>query len=393
MRCKFMKIEIFSDSYLPGVGGTENVVINLAKALLNKKQKVAVACPKYKTDPQNLGYPVFRSKSFLVKKPQSYCAISSFDKKFKKDIEDFQPNIIHAHSVNDMLSRAIKLGKKLNVPVIATIHTKIKDCWLQDTKSHLITSIMLHNMKTLLNKVDVVTTVSYFMKEVLISYGIKKPIKVVRNGCAKPKCKNIESLKQDFKKKYNLTDDTLLFLSLGRVEKVKNLEFTLNMLAKYKNYNGNFKFFVVGMGSALNYYKKLTKKLGLENHVNFLGFVSETELNLILARSDLLLFTNTFDTDGLVVAEAACYETPSLVLKNTGPAERIRNNITGFTIENNLNSYLKTVVDVTSNHKLLKIVGENAFKQIPNSWDNISKQYLEIYEKQIAIKNNVRNKS
>lgn len=376
-----MNIEFFTDSYLPGVGGTENVVVNLCKTFKEQKHSVAVACPKYKTKEKELGFPVFRCKSLLVKKPQSYCAFSCFDKNFKKQIKDFNPSIIHAHSVNDMLSRAIKLGKELHVPVVATIHTKFKDCWLKDSKSHLITACMLSNMKKLLKKVDMITTVSYFMKEVLKSYGITKNIEVVRNGCAKEKCQNLEILKQQFKQKFKIADDTLVFLSVGRVERVKNLEFTLNMLSKFKDYNSNFVYYVAGMGNAIDYYKKLTKQLSLENNVKFLGFVMDDELELILARSDLLLFTNTFDTDGLVVAESACYQTPSVVLANSGSAERVLDGKTGFVVENNQDSYLAKMISITSNKNLLKTVSQNAFNTIPNTWQEVSKDYFDLYQK------------
>ena len=80
-----MKIEYFTDSYLPGMGGTEMAVVSLCKSLKDKHQ-VAVACPKYKTAPEDLGWPVFLCKSIMVKKPQSYCAFSSLDKSFKTKI-------------------------------------------------------------------------------------------------------------------------------------------------------------------------------------------------------------------------------------------------------------------------------------------------------------------
>ena len=74
-----MRIEIFSDAYLPGVGGSEIAVSNLARAL-NSEHEVAVACPRYKEEPEDLGFPVFTCKSVFVKKPSNYCAFSVLDK-------------------------------------------------------------------------------------------------------------------------------------------------------------------------------------------------------------------------------------------------------------------------------------------------------------------------
>ena len=377
-----MRIEFFSDSYLPGLGGTEVVVSSLAQSFC-KSEEVCVACPKYKDEPKNLGFKVFRSKSILIKKPANYCAFSSFDKKFKQDIEEFKPDVISVHSVNDMLSRAIKLGKKLNVPVVATIHTKFKDCWLQDTKSRLITACMLAGMKRKLRQVDLITTVSNNMKNILESYKLNVPIVVVKNGCQKQRCENIDVLRKDFNKHYHFDENVFTFLFVGRLDKVKNIDFSLKMLQMLKEKNIDFRFIIVGDGNYKNYYIKQTQKLGLSSHVWFLNAIDGNNIDEVYARSDLFLFPSLFDTDGLVVCEAACFKTPSVVIEKTGAAERIKNNETGFVVKNDLLDYFQTVQKIINDKKLLETVSQNAYNNLPQSWDEVAKKYKKVFEEQI----------
>lgn len=42
-----MKIALFTDSFLPGVGGTERAVLGLANAYLKLGEEVAVFCPDF----------------------------------------------------------------------------------------------------------------------------------------------------------------------------------------------------------------------------------------------------------------------------------------------------------------------------------------------------------
>lgn len=381
-----MKIEFFTDAYLPGMGGTEIGVANLASAF-SKKHDVCVACPRYKEEPKDLGFPVLLCKSLFVKKPANYCAFSCFDKKFKTDIENFKPDIISTHSVNDMLSRAIKLGKKLNVPIVSTIHTKFTQCWLQDTKSHIITACLLANMKKLLKKVDLITTVSNDMKRVLESYKLGVPIVVVKNGCRRSRCEKAQELKEKFNKNYHFDPDVFTFLYVGRLDKVKNIDFSLNMLKMLKDAKREFRFLIVGNGNFKDYFVKRTQKLGLEKNVWFLGELRDQNLDVVYSRSDLMLFPSLFDTDGLVVCEAACFKTPSVVVENTGPSERVEHNKTGFVVKNDLQNYFNTVVAIMDNKKLLEEVSQNAYDKLPESWEEASEKYLKVFEEQIAKKN------
>lgn len=385
-----MRIEIFSDAYLPGVGGSEIAVSNLALAL-NCEHEVAVACPKYKEEPEDLGFPVFTCRSVFVKKPSNYCAFSVFDKKFRKKIEDFKPDVIVTHSVNDMLSRAIKLAKKINVPIIATVHTKFHKCWLQDTKSHLITACLLSNMKKLLKKVDLITTVSNDVKQILLSYNLGVPIVVIKNGCRIERCQNVQELVEKFNKNYHFDPNVFTFLYVGRLDKIKNIDFTFEMLKKLKDAQKEFRFLIVGSGNYKKYYVERAKKLGIDDRVWFLGELKDRNLDIAYARGDLMLFPSLFDTDGLVVCEAACFKTPTLAVENTGPSERLSHNKTGFVIKNDLQNYYETVLSIMENKKLLEEVSQNAYDNLPQSWGEIAKQYLKVYAEEIKRKKQKSN--
>lgn len=384
-----MKVEIFTDSYLPGIGGTEKAVVGICNGLIQNGHQVAVACPKYKTLPPDLGYPVFRSKSLHLF-GQNYAALSSFSSKFKKQIKDFNPDIIHCNTVNDMLTRSLKLSKKLHIPVVATVHTKYKECYLHDSKSKIITYFLLKSMVRKLNKVDIITTVSNDMKNELIKYGVKNKIIIIKNGCDYLKNENIDESIILAKEHFKFENNPFIFLFVGRLEKIKNINFSLDMLAELKKEYSNFKFIIVGDGADKKHFVDKVATLGLSDNVIFSGVVKDKKiLNSIYAMSNLLLFPSTFDSDGLVVLEAASNKTPAIAIKGTGPSERITPDFNGFICENNLQSYLEKVKQIINNKDLLNLVSTNAYNTMLKTWDKVVPEYVAIYKKLLnKYKNN-----
>lgn len=387
-----MKVGIFTDSYLPGVGGTERAVEGVCKGLTENGHKVCVACPKYKEEPKDCGWPVYRAKSIHLGGP-NYAAFSSLSYKFKKDLEEFDPDIIHCHTVNDMLYRAIRLGKKKNVPVVATIHTKFEDCYLNDSKSRIVTYFLMKSMVNRLKKVDIITAVSHNIERTLREYGVKGEIRVVKNGCAiRPNCK-IEKFRNSGSRFLKTQDDEIIFLSVGRLTRLKNFDLSFKMLANLKKLRPDvkFKFVIAGSGPDEKYLKKQVSKQGLDNEVIFTGRVSDRLLKAIYARSDLFLFPSTFDTDGLVVVESACNKTPAIVIKGSGASERITHLHNGLVCEDSLEDYIKTILQVVDNRGCLNDLAINAYNELPKTWQEQSLDYIDIYNEMLEkFKNNTK---
>ena len=84
--------------------------------------------------------------------------------------------------------------------------------------------------------------------------------------------------------------------------------------------------------------------------------------------SDLLLFPSTFDTNGLVVREAAACATPSLLVRGSCAAEGVEDCKTGFLCMESAHSIKATLDNIMDNKALLKEVGKKAQSDIYISW-------------------------
>ena len=327
--------------------------------------------------------------------PENYrTALPNLDRKFYKEIKKRDFDIIHVHSPFTIGRYAIKLGKKLNVPVVATLHTQYKE----DFKR------VLHNFKPLVNfmvkyilkvynKADSVWTVNDASCEILRSYGYKGKIEVVRNGTDFTYPENASELIDRVNKLHNLEGQKNVFVFVGRVAFYKNLVLMLNALKILKEKGEDFKMLIIGDGFDRKEYEKMVEDAGLKDNYIFTGSVKDRALlQGYYLRSDLFLFPSTFDTSSLVPIEAAAHKLPTLLIEGCCTAENIVDNENGFLAKETAESYADRIIDIINNPELKEKVGETAHKTVYRTWNDVTDEVLEKYKKLIEEKKAKENK-
>lgn len=373
-----MKIALFTDSFLPGKGGTENAISNLVVALQDRGEKVRIYCPDYHQENQNFkDFSVFRVKSLMLTKNEMIVLPSLQRRQIENDVKNFDPDLLYFCSASGMAKTAVKLAKKLKKPLVATIHTKFHYAFYNSSKSRLLTHILIKSLAKKLNHCDCVTTVSNDMATCLKEYGYKGQPIVIRNGLKEiPKYTSQEK-----------SFDKYAFLFCGHVIKIKNIQFSLKCLAKLKCEHkfDNFVFNIAGSGNYQKKLEKLAKKLNIFENVNFLGYISDREeLNKIYSQSHLMLFPSYFDNDGLVVLESASNSTPTLALKGYGCGERIIDNETGFLAEYDEEDFANRLWKIINDKETYNFVRKNMANLKVKTWDEISKEYIECFQNVIS---------
>ena len=389
-----MKIALFTDSFLPGVGGTERAVLGLANAYLKLGEEVAVFCPDFnRHDDSEFAFPVFRCKSIKLS-PNDVCAFPSLSGKFKKKLKDFNPDIIHCHTVSPMAAYALKYAnnsKNKHLPsprrVIMTVHTKFKTAWECSVPSKAIVRAMVKDLRKKLYKADKVCVVSRDMIAELNSYGYDGEAAVIRNGAMFDKVDDIEKEKRLATEKYDLQNAENVLLFVGRIFRYKNLQFIFDALKLVKEKVPNFKILLTGKGDDEEYFKSYAEKLGLSANTIFTGEITDKALlSSIYSVGELFVFPSLFDNDPLTVVEAASRRVPAITIKNTGSSERITDGVNGFIAENNVEAFADKIVYLLNHKDELKQAGINAEKSIPKDWTQTAQEYLEIYKQVLQNK-------
>jgi 1,2-diacylglycerol 3-alpha-glucosyltransferase len=116
-----MKIAMFTNTYLPHVGGVARSVQTLEEACRAEGHEVRIVAPEFEgaqPSPRVLRVPAiqnFNGSDFCVRLP--------FPNLVRDFMEEFQPDIIHSHHPFLLGDSALREGWKMKVPVVFTHHT------------------------------------------------------------------------------------------------------------------------------------------------------------------------------------------------------------------------------------------------------------------------------
>ena len=193
--------------------------------------------------------------------------------------------------------------------------------------------------------------------------------------------------------KANGNEFTLLFVGQHRWEKnVRVIIDALRLLAEKKV---GFQMIFVGEGYASKDMKKIVREYGLTDKVIFTGLVTDrNKLKSIYACADLFVFPSLYDNSPLVIQEAAAFDIPSIILKNSSSAEGITDKVNGFLIDDNAQSLFKLISEVKKYPEVIKLAGEGARKSIYKPWEGIVEsvyqRYVEIIEENVHKRKSVK---
>jgi len=127
----------------------------------------------------------------------------------------------------------------------------------------------------------------------------------------------------------NFDNSEFIIISVGRLVHIKNFKLTILSFAKFlKNHKTikNIKLKIVGDGEERNKLEILTKDLGIEKYVEFVGKVTLHEVQEHFSKANLFLFP-TLENAGFVTLEAMSNSLPVIAMKYGGPEQFIKNNV------------------------------------------------------------------
>ena len=171
-----------------------------------------------------------------------------------------------------------------------------------------------------------------------------------------------------------------MFLFVGRMMWYKGLRISLDALAALMAQGRDFRMVFVGGGGDLDEVKEYASSLGLDGRVFFVGPVHDRDLiRAWYCRADMFLFPSTFDTNGLVVREAAACGLGSVLIKGSCAAEDVTDGQNGLLIEENAQSMAAMLSRLMNAPGTMARVGENAQKELYMSWGEAVARAYERY--------------
>jgi 1,2-diacylglycerol 3-alpha-glucosyltransferase len=377
-----MKIGFFTDVYPPQINGVATTVEELRGSLVARDHKVYIVVPSYPKF-KDICPNVLRLRSVRLWKNPELRVSYMFPDKILQKVLQLDVDIVHGFSGGATPSLGLTLAKLKRKPYVFTYNTR----WTKYThyilKGRVIKPKAVEQMvKLYCNVCTHIIAPAQYVKDELISFGVKKPITVIPNGVNIVKFKPLRN--NNLKEKLGLKENDKIVLCVARLAKEKSIDFLIRTFAKFSKDNPNAYFVIAGDGPERASLLKLIEKLKISNKIFLLGMIPYNDIPQIYNGADVFIFASQTETEGMIVPEAMSSGLPVLAVRDRVFEQFIESGKDGFLVEKNeevFNDYLNRLL---KDGNLRAEMGKNARSKIEQfSLDEIAKRFENLY-KQIA---------
>ena len=379
-----MNICLLNDSFPPVIDGVANVVMNYARVLTRDlNENVVVGTPRYPDVSYEgypykvIAYPSFDTTDFV----KGYRTGNPLSIREIAQMSEFGPDIIHTHCPAASTVMARILRRDTGAPIVFTYHTKFDVDIARAVGDGFLKQETIKTMISNIEACDDVWVVSEGAGENLRSLGYEGEYRVMNNGVDFPKGRGDESLVKELSTEYSLPEGVPVFLFVGRIMKYKGLPIIVDAMKILADRNVDYRMVFVGGGADAEEMQAKVSEYGIGDSVIFTGPIHERDkLRAWNTRADLFLFPSVYDTNGIVVREAAACGLASVLIKDSCAAEGITHDRNGFIIEENAHSMAALLEEASKDLSHLSQVGQNAMDEIYISWDESVRDARNRYE-------------
>lgn len=379
-----MKVGLFIDTWYPMVDGVIKVVDNYARRLV-KYCDVVVFCPKTrgysKEDDDALPYTVVRCLSVPLTALDYDLPTSALDPLFDAQIIQSGIDLVHIHSPFTVGLAGVLYAKLHGLPVVATLHSQYKQDFEKPLKLKPAVDVAMNGIMRVFNACDECWAVNGGIKELYeTEYGLTAPCKVRLNATDHQPVKDIGKAARIVNETYGIPEDATVFLFVGRINFIKNIDFTVRSLARAKAMGlKNFRMLFAGKGQDEDKLAQLVKSEGLENEVVMCGLTDKPMLENLYSRAKLFLFPSLYDANSLVQIEAACQGTPTVFLEGARTAATVTAGVNAYVSKPGEENYARMILDIMEHPQEYERISAAAKKDLYINWDDVVKDVYSDY--------------
>lgn len=313
-----MNVLLLSDVYFPRINGVSTSIQTLRRELLASGHEVTLVAPAYGGEDKEAG--VVRVEGYVL----------PFDPEdrlmhwvhLNRSLAELPAryDVVHVHTPFLAHYAALRYARQRGIPVVETYHTLFTEYF-----HHYLPVLPRRWLKVLArtlsrrqcNAVDAVIAPSGPMRQALLDYGVSTPIEVIPTGLLPEAF--LPGNGAGFRHAHGLPPHQPMLLYVGRVAFEKNISFLLHMFALLRRTHPDVCLVIAGEGPAERDLHRKARRLGLNSHLRFVGYLDrQRELPDCYRAADLFVFASRTETQGLVLLEAMAQGTPVVALAEMG---------------------------------------------------------------------------
>lgn len=344
-----------------GLGGTENVVLQLCEILSEKVNKIVVCSSGgvHEKKLQEMGIKHYLIPDIASKNPMDMLKSC---RSIKSIIDKEQITIVHSH--HRMAAFYAEFAAPKKVVKVANAHNTFTD-------KKKLTQLAYRNTK--------VIAVGETVKKNLTEYFEipKKQICIIHNA-VKPFDGNIVPIKVLYQEH---TKGNVLIGNIGRLSEQKGMSYFIEAAEITAKTHPEARFIIVGEGEEKEQLHAQVKAKGLQDKVLFLGY--RNDIQNVMSQLDFVVLSSLWE--GLPLTPIEAYSVGKTVIGTAvdGTPEIIRDGVDGYLVEQrNPVQLAEKMNELIENPETRKNMGIQAMKRYRNefSFEKLSERYIAFYE-------------
>ncbi len=370
-----MRIAYFTDSFYPRVNGVTTYIGVVTRALVKAGHEVMVMAPSWEgVSIRSVEKFVPGAEIVLVPGLKMFfypdLKMGTPTPKTMREITKFAPEVIHFHTPALMGLEATILARVLKIPLVTTFHTYYMEpesfAAIGLREKGAVSKILQESLWKISERIhspcDAVIAPTEYVGGDLQSRWKDAQVRVIP-GAVELSAFGKHKYRDSLRKKYGLTD-SIVFLSVGRLSAEKHYDVLIVAFSMMLMKHPEARLVFMGDGVARAELEHITKVLGIDYAVKFIGEVSYKEITSLnyYAIGDVFVTPSTWDTQGLSVVEAMASGLPVVAFNYRAMPEVIGQ---GGILVKHLDQYgfAKAMGKLAGNIKLRKELGKAAVSQ------------------------------
>jgi glycosyltransferase involved in cell wall biosynthesis len=373
-----LRVALFSGNYNYVRDGANQALNRLVGYLLSHGVQVRVYSP-------TVDHPAFPPTGDLVGVPSlaipgrsEYRMPLALPRRVRRDLEQFNPNLVHVSSPDIVGHRAVTWARKRKTAVVASVHTRF-DTYLAYYRLQALEPLARDIMRRFYQRCEVVLAPAESTAAILRAQRMNRDIWIWARGIDRDQF-NPERRDMEWRRSLGISDDEMAIAFLGRVVMEKGLDVFADAIHAFERLGIRHRVVVIGEGPARPWFEQQLPQ-GI-----FLGQLTGNDLSRALASTDVFLNPSITEAFGNVTLEAMACALPVIAAEATGATNLVRSGVTGTLVDGTEpDEFAAALADYARDPDLRRRHGEAGLAIARTmDWDSINSTVIRAYKHAIV---------
>jgi glycosyltransferase involved in cell wall biosynthesis len=315
-----MRILIASTAHYPALNGQAVFTEHLAEGLAQRGHVITAVFPSEKGKPyqkvrNDVQIEAVRSANLNQFHKDAHFSLFA-QRAIRRILDSFQPEIIHIQDHFPLSRSVLQVARDYPAKLIGTNHFMPENLAayipLISNVKPVYNRIMWSLMMNVYNRLDVATAQSKASAELMISQGLRIPVRPVSCGIDLGFFHPDPGLdRRQIRERYGIDPQKTVFLFVGRVDYEKRIDVLLR--AMHLLQRDDTQLVIAGHGSEKEKLEAQASELELGGRVRFTGYIPREDLPALLNSVDIFVMASQAELLSIATLEAMACGKPVLL--------------------------------------------------------------------------------